>query len=426
MPLSHRKLAYRSPAAVLLLFLIVLIVRLAIGGGTVNAQTASPTPAPIPSPQVVEVTRPAPAPAPSPKVVAVDGHLELDTIVGVEVEHFSEWAATHDPTKLVPFINGRAVRGDYPEEIHPDRNRLHFHLEIKPQNKELWTDLLGAPQGLRHPVTFTVGLESESPFESDFNQSKPLPLTVISPVYGVVGLLVILFTLVLFVWLARTTNLIREPGLAVPGKLRPYNLGRTQMAFWFFLVYVSYTVIWLITDSLDTITPSLLGLMGISAGTALSEALIDSGKDKASTSQLQDLSAEKQSRETAIPELQSQISALNAKATLAPEDTANRDSLNKQLADGRTRLAQVSQQIHTLTPATTDAPSQGLLRDILRDSSGYSFHRFQIFAWTIVLGIIFVSSVYNNLSMPEFSTTLLGLMGISSGTYIGFKFPEKK
>jgi hypothetical protein len=28
--------------------------------------------------------------------------------------------------------------------------------------------------------------------------------------------------------------------------------------------------------------------------------------------------------------------------------------------------------------------------------------------------------------MPEFSTTLLGLMGISSGTYLGFKLPEKK
>jgi hypothetical protein len=426
MPLSHRTLAYRSPAAVLLLFLLLLIARLTMGGGAVNAQTVSPTPAPGPSPQVAEAARTAPTPAPPPKVKAIDGHLELDTIVGVEVEHFSEWAATHDATKLVPFINGRALRGNYPEEIHPDRNRLHFHLEIKPQNKELWTDLLGAPHGLRHPVTFTVGLENESPFDSVFNQSQPLPLTVISPVYGVICLLVILFTLALFVWLTRTTNLIREPGLAVPGKLRPYNLGRTQMAFWFFLVYVSYTVIWLITDSLDTITPSLLGLMGISAGTALSEALIDSGKDKASTGQLQDLISEKQSLETAIPELQSQVGALNAKATLAPEDTANRDSLNKQLADSRTRLAQVSQQIQALTPTTTDAPSQGLLRDILRDSSGYSFHRFQIFAWTIVLGIIFVSSVYNNLSMPEFSTTLLGLMGISSGTYIGFKFPEKK
>jgi hypothetical protein len=425
MPLSHRRLTYRSPA-VLLLFLLLLIARLALSAGTVNAQTASATPAPSPSPQAAEAARTAPTPVLPPKVKAIDGHLELDTIVGVEVEHFSEWAATHDATKLVPFINGRAVRGDYPEEIHPDRNRLHFHLEIKPQNKELWNDLLGAPRGLRHPVTFTIGLESESPFDSDLNQSKPVPLTVISPVYGVVCLLVILFTLVLFVWLTRTTNLIREPGPAVPGKLRPYNLGRTQMAFWFFLVYVSYTVIWLITDSLDTITPSLLGLMGISAGTALSEALIDSGKDKASTGQLQDLVSEKQSLEAAIPEFQSQINALNAKPALTPEDTANRDSLNKQLADSRTRLAQVNQQIQTLTPATTEAPSQGLLRDILRDSSGYSFHRFQIFAWTIVLGIIFVSSVYNNLSMPEFSTTLLGLMGISSGTYIGFKFPEKK
>ncbi len=275
-------------------------------------------------------------------------------------------------------------------------------------------------------MTFTVGLEIDSPFDSVYDQSNPLPLTVISPEYGVIGLIVVLFTLVLFIWLARTTNLIREPGSAVPGKLRPYNLGRTQMAFWFFLVYVSYVVIWLITSALDTITPSLLGLMGISAGTALGEALIDSGKDKASSSQLQDLIAEKQSLEQGIPEFQSQVSAINAKATLTPDDTANRDSLNRQLQDSRTRLAQLTQQLQTIKPPSTEGNSQGLLRDILRDGSGYSFHRFQIFAWTLVLGIIFVSSVYNNLSMPEFSTTLLGLMGISSGTYIGFKFPEQK
>jgi hypothetical protein len=34
-------------------------------------------------------------------------------------------------------------------------------------------------------------------------------------------------------------------------------------------------------------------------------------------------------------------------------------------------------------------------------------------------------SVARDLVMPDFDTTLLGLMGISSGTYIGFKFPEK-
>ena len=92
---------------------------------------------------------------------------------------------------------------------------------------------------------------------------------MISPWYGVIALIIVLVTLVLLVWLARTTNIIREPGpKPIGGKLRPYNLGRTQMAFWFFLVYASYVVIWLITDALDTITPSLLGLMGISAGTA--------------------------------------------------------------------------------------------------------------------------------------------------------------
>jgi hypothetical protein len=198
------------------------------------------------------------------------------------------------------------------------------------------------------------------------------------------------------------------------------------MAFWFFLVYSSYVVIWLITNALDTITASLLGLMGISAGTALSEAIIDSGKDSATAGQLQDFTAEKRTLEQSIPELQSQVASVNAKATLTPDDMTNRDSLNKQLLDYRTRLAQVNQQIEALTPSASSGISAGFLRDILGDASGYSFHRFQIFAWMIVLGVIFVSSVYNGLTMPEFSTTLLGLMGISSGTYIGFKFPEQK
>jgi hypothetical protein len=96
------------------------------------------------------------------------------------------------------------------------------------------------------------------------------------------------------------------------------------------------------------------------------------------------------------------------------------------LVDSRTRIGQIDQQLRTLNSQQSATVSSGFLRDILSDSSGYSFHRFQIFAWTIVLGIIFVSSVYNNLTMPEFSSTLLGLMGLSAGTYIGFKFPEQK
>jgi hypothetical protein len=380
------------------------------------------TPAPSPSPTAIA----SPTPTTEPRVIKVEGNLELDSIIRVQVKGLKEWAEQNNPSKLVPYINGLGIRGNYPEEIHASQNHLQFHLDITPANKQAWTDLLGEPHAARKAVAFSVGLENQSPFDSAFDSTHPQWLTVIYPVYGWIALSVVVLTLILLIWLARKTNLIRDGSeCPVPGKLRPYNLGRTQMAFWFFLIYASYTTIWLITGALDTITASLLALMGISAGTALSEAMIDSGKLSANAVQLQSLSAEKQSLEQTIPEFQTQIDALNARTALSPEDTTNRDSLNKQVQDRRARLALINPQLEQLAATADAAVSKGFIRDVLRDASGYSFHRFQIFAWTIVLGIIFVSSVYNNLTMPEFSATLLGLMGLSSGTYIGFKFPEK-
>jgi hypothetical protein len=73
-----------------------------------------------------------------------------------------------------------------------------------------------------------------------------------------------------------------------------------------------------------------------------------------------------------------------------------------------------------------EQPPRGFWRDILSDGSGISLHRFQIAVWTAVLGLIFVATVYVQLSMPDLNDQLLLLMGISSGTYLGFKFPEKQ
>jgi hypothetical protein len=390
-------------------------------GATNAAQpAASPTQPNTAEPTVTAVT------AVKPRVISMTGSLELDDIIEIDIENLEKWAETNDASKLVPYINGRAIKGNYPEELHLQRGRLIYHLEITPENREVWTDLLGAPTAIRHPVTLSVGLENGSAFDSVHVRGNPVVLTVISPVYGLIALLVITVTLALLLWLVRKTNIIREPGPPpVPGKRRPYNLGRAQMAFWFFLIYASYLSIWLITSALDTITPSLLALMGISAGTALGEALIDNGKDTARTNQLQDLRAERQAVDQSIAQSQSDLDA-NVAASATVADQSNRDVLNRQLTDSRTRLGQIDQQLRVLDAQQAPSASAGFLRDILSDGSGYSFHRFQIFAWTIVLGIIFVSSVYNNLTMPEFSTTLLGLMGLSAGTYIGFKFPEQK
>jgi hypothetical protein len=300
-------------------------------------------------------------------------------------------------------------------------------LQITPESKDAWIDLLGEPTKAKRPVSLSTGLETGSAFDTVYGKDNTVPLTVISPIYGFVSLLVILVTFFLLLWLARKTNIIREPGPPpISGKRRPYNLGRAQMAFWFFLIYASYVTIWLITDTLDTITASLLALMGISAGTALGEALIDDGKDTARTNQVRDLTSEKQALDQTVTQLQSQLDGINAIASPTVTDQANRDAITRQLVEGRTRLGNIEQQLYALAADRAPMVSQGFLRDILSDGSGYSFHRFQIFAWTIVLGIIFVSSVYNGLTMPEFSPTLLGLMGLSAGTYIGFKFPEQK
>jgi hypothetical protein len=310
--------------------------------------------------------------------------------------------------------------------MHIERGRVLFHLQITKDSKDPWIDLLGQPSSAKRPVSLSAGLENGSAFDSIYGKDNMVPLTVISPIYGFVSLLIVLITLFLLLWLARKTNIIREPGAPISGKRRPYNLGRAQMAFWFFLIYASYVTIWLITDTLDTITPSLLALMGISAGTALGEALIDDGKDTAKANQLRDLTAEKQALDQTVTQLQSQVEGINLIAQPTVTDQANRDAINRQLIEGRTRLGQIQQQLFALSADAGPMVSQGFLRDILSDGGGYSFHRFQIFAWTIVLGIIFVSSVYNSLTMPEFSSTLLGLMGLSAGTYIGFKFPEQK
>jgi len=390
-----------------------------------TSQQPSPAKSPQPAPSQPEQS---PTPNASPRVIRAIGDVELDDDIEINIENLEKWAEKNDVTKLVPYINGRSIKGNYPEEIHLERGRIIYHFEINPENKSTWIDLLGEPHSLRENVTFSVGPEGTgSAFDSVHERDNPIRMTVISPVYGLIALLIITVTLILLLWLVTHTNIIREPGPPpTAGKRRPYNLGRAQMAFWFFLIYASYVAIWLITGALDTITTSLLALMGISAGTALGEAMIDNGKDTAKTNQVNDLSAEKVALEQSISEIQPQLEAANEAASTALTDQSNRDALNRQLTDSRTRLGQIEQQLRTLSTQQSATVSSGFLRDILSDSSGYSFHRFQIFAWTLVLGIIFISSVYNSLSMPEFSPTLLGLMGLSAGTYIGFKFPEQK
>lgn len=71
-------------------------------------------------------------------------------------------------------------------------------------------------------------------------------------------------------------------------------------------------------------------------------------------------------------------------------------------------------------------PSRGLLMDLLSDTEGVTLYRFQMLAMTVILGVMFIAYVGTRLAMPDFDGNTLALLGISAGTYVGFKIPEKR
>jgi len=125
-----------------------------------------------------------------------------------------------------------------------------------------------------------------------------------------------------------------------------------------------------------------------------------------------------------ILRLKDEVSRTTNAFTAAPADPEKPkkdldEDLEKKslkLADMRITLTKIQHQL---------GGSENFFVDILTDENGISFHRFQIVVWTLVLAVLFVNGVWQELKMPNFDSTLLALMGISSGTYLGFKIPEK-
>ncbi|HET7831704.1 MAG TPA: hypothetical protein VFK88_01945 [Gallionella sp.] len=70
-------------------------------------------------------------------------------------------------------------------------------------------------------------------------------------------------------------------------------------------------------------------------------------------------------------------------------------------------------------------PSKGFWYDITTDAHGVTLPRLQQVIWTLLFGVVFIDQMLNKLSMPEFDSSVLALMGISAGAYLGFKVPER-
>jgi len=240
-------------------------------------------------------------------------------------------------------------------------------------------------------------------------------------------LLVMIAAVVVFIYLARTTNIIRDSNPPNPPERarKPYSLALTQAALWFFLVFGSFLFIALVTgDYNSTITEQALVLIGIGTGTALGAAMIDSTKRGSANAALSTLEPKQAQLQEEANQLQAKIASLSAAQTDADKQ-AFADA-NVQLKGVAVQLTDTAAQIEEAKSGLTKPVSDGFPRDLLTDVDGVNFHRFQMVVWTIILGFFFLNGVYRELAMPQFSATLLALMGISAGTYLGFKIPEKQ
>ena len=273
--------------------------------------------------------------------------------------------------KLVPYMDARPLKSVYPETVDPESHTLTFHLRRTPASREAWTDLLSNPGFKPKVMSFSVGLEDKQQYPTCVKVS----LVVIQPKWFLIAIALFMILLYITFRLAAATALLRDPGISqgyIPGLSILWRRQRANTNLGPFSLARAQMAFWFFM----VISAFVLIWMITGDTDTITEGVLVLIGISAGT-------------------------ALGATAI----DSAKRDT-TKQPIPGQ--------------------GSRGFLNDVLGDGSGLSFHRFQIFVWTMVLGFVFFKNVMGHLAMPEFGTNLLTLMGISSGTYLGLKLPEQQ
>jgi len=389
--------------------------------------TAAAAPAAVPT----QVPAAPPASAVLPPVVAADTGttVGLKSDLRLHVDRLTAWrlANAADAGKLVLYINGYPIQKLTPRHI--ERDEITFTLSRHGEDRQAWAALLGRPSLTPRQAVVQLGVGGRVPFDG----AATIQLETLDAGYLAIAATAFVLLLAAFLVIAHRSDLLREGRMAVGAEhRRPFSLGRTQMAVWFFIVVASFVFIWIVTGAYDPLTGSVLALIGISASTALGGAIIDANKDAAADNTDGALKNERLRIETDLAALRTAIAEAQQRRAEAPAgvDLSQFDQrIAERQADvaARTvRLLQIQDQTDALARAVQPSTSEGFWTDLLSDQNGVSFHRFQIVVWTAVLSVIFIYTVYDSLAMPDFDAKLLGLMGISSGTYLGFKFPEAR
>lgn len=280
-------------------------------------------------------------------------------------------------------------------------------------NRKAWDALLGKQHGTYEftiPVALAVG--GQPAWEVPSAPPVKLHLANYTSVWMTFAVGITIF-LVVYSYLVKHPSVLRDRSNGY------YSLGKSQMVFWGLLVILTFAGVWLLTGKMEAIPPGVLALIGISAATSMGSKLIGDGK-KLQPQSLSPSGSANSSKKEASDDKTKPAQPSSDSVPSEPENKSRMDeSKEVQLTPGfydYTRDAGIGMSAHQ---------SAGFWQDICDDGNGMSFHRLQVVMWTLVLGVIFLDAVAEAISMPEFPKELLALQGMSNGTYLGFKIPEK-
>ncbi len=339
-----------------------------------------------------------------------------------------------DETKLKLKIDGAPV--DMVPRIIESSRLVVFpllfgigsHDDARDVNREMWSRLLGSPFATTQVINVPFDVEYAGRSIMAGTEEEPLP-----PSFRLLryedewmlfgfGAALAVIACVLYIGLRSSALRNRSAVSQVAASDLPFCLGKLQMSVWFCLIFAAFVFIWAVTGQLKSLNPETFILLGISAGTSLAAVMVD------------------QSKQSSAADVEARLSAMGIRDA---HDAARLKALVRGGKGGHevgrhfdippaAGDEQAEMPVNTLSELhrryldlTEPYRSKGFIRDLINDAAGATVHRFQMLAWTAILGMIYIFRVYWDLQMPQFGANLLALMGISGGIYLGFKVPER-
>jgi hypothetical protein len=345
-------------------------------------------------------------------------------------------------SRLVLFLNGVALKGVNALPTG-EPGWFRFYLRYEPGSEVAWKTLLHEPKFWDRDKTIvrvSLGVEDSVAYDT----AVRIRLGYYDGLWLWIWWASSLATLSL-IWHFRAA-LLKVPvnfAAQTKGELAPagskvskYSLARVQLAFWFFLILSGYLFVCWMTWELKLLNATLIGLLGVSGGTAIGSAIVDKNKF-----------VQQRSDALELARLQQQGVSLNLVDQTRIEQLESDAKLRKERVDQRRGADAFSSFVcDTLSHEDSDASKVGIYRlwnrlwiwlwtwfqrfslfvsDILSDEDSVAgkveIYRLQNALWTLFLGITFVRVIWNTLALPDFDSNLVLLTGVSSLTFVGLK-----